>query len=450
MEFEQTTFDVVVIGGGTTGITAALTAAQAGLRVLIIESQLALTGTMANALVTPMMPTFVTSGTQHRQFVQKLEQQAQQSLQGPGSTTIWFSPETAVITAEQLCQEAGITILYQTTVYGVEVVAETIQAVFVQSFNHQLKIMTPRLIDTSGDAIIPRLAGIPVASGDATGHNQAVSFRFEIGNIDITQLRLWCREQGYTFNACDTDSFFEFVHVPNQPACGQLGAIFAAAVANGELEAADIRYIQGFSMPDKPNTLSFNGPQIPASDNTQNPWQLSAYVRTGRMMQQRLWKFLQANIPGFATSFINQEARMLGIRESYRIQGYYELSATDYRQRQKFVDGIAKGDWYIDIHRDDESVEDDAFKQKYTPGEYYEIPYRSLIIPELRNYIAAGRHISCEFAMQSSVRIQATCQMMGEAVGIAAGISFHDGLDFQAIDGQQIKKQLEEAQACHN
>ncbi|MGL5914762.1 MAG: FAD-dependent oxidoreductase, partial [Culicoidibacterales bacterium] len=230
-------------------------------------------------------------------------------------------------------------------------------------------------------------------------------------------------------------------------ACGILGEIFAQAVRDGVLTSEDIRYIQGFTMPTKPGCLSFNGPQIPKSDRSQTPMALSSYVSQGREMQQRLWQFLRQTIPGFEKSFIAQEARMLGIRESYRIHGKYELSADDYRNRQKFEDGIARGDWYIDIHRDDESVEDPSFKAKYAPGEYYEIPYRSLVIEAFANYIAVGRHISCDFAMQSSIRIQATCQMMGEAAGIATKISKTEQIQLNQIDGQKIKKILEENQA---
>ncbi|MGL4522048.1 MAG: FAD-dependent oxidoreductase [Bacilli bacterium] len=431
--------DVCVVGGGTSGVATAYAAADNGCSVVVLEKQLSLAGSMTNALVTPMMPSYVNEGAFHQTFLQDIENFDQKKLKAEG-TVVFFNPETVKYVTEQQLLSKNVVLQYNCTVFDAIIENEQITHVIVQAFNKRFAVAASMFVDASGDAILAEYAGIPTVCGDEHGKNQSVSFRFEIANIDMTELRLWCKSQNYTFNPCTDDEFFEFVHVPNQPLCGNLLHIFTEAMNDGKLTKEDIRYIQGFSMPSKPGVLSFNGPQLPNEYAATDPIGLSRYVSTGRRMQRRLWLFLKENIPGFAHSYIGQEANMLGIRESRRIVGKYVLDERDYAARQVFSDSVARGDWYVDVHNDDLDVEDESFKMKYTPGEFYDIPYSSLVTYEVSNYIAVGRHISTTFKMQSSIRIQATCQDMGERAGVACSVSKKTGVALRELDGTQLKE----------
>ncbi|MEF1245531.1 FAD-dependent oxidoreductase, partial [Vibrio campbellii] len=170
------------------------------------------------------------------------------------------------------------------------------------------------------------------------------------------------------------------------------------------------------------------------------PKTFSEYVRYGRGMQHQLLAFLNRHIPGFEDAFISQEANMLGVRESNRVMGKYIMTGSDYAARRKFEDGVARGDWYIDIHSDDLEVEDESFKKKYDKGEFYEIPYRSLVCTEVSNLIFVGRIISCDFKMQSSIRIQHTCRDMGDAAGRACALAKQLNVALNALDGSLLKQ----------
>lgn len=433
-------YDVVVVGGGTSGVTAALSAAMNGLKVAVIEKRISLTGTQANAMVTPFMPSLVhgskSANLLTHSYHEMMEGQGKLTL--PGNMEL-YSPETFKLMNEQILNQHGVDIFYDATLVQVQTKDQSIESVTALIFDDFYNFEAQYFIDASGDALLSKFAGAKVVKGDKDGTRQSVSFRFEVSNIDFAQLRQYLSDIGYSFCDPKDETFMEFVHVPEVEACGELLTVFQKAIESGEISADIARYMQGFSMPGKPNTLSFNNPQMPNLGPVDDPQVLSEYVHIGRRMQHQLLQFLKANIPGFSHAFISQEANMLGVRESNRVQGLYVMTAEDYKVRRKFPDGIARGDWYIDIHSDDLNVEDESFKKKYDKGEYYEIPYRSLVCNEINNLMFIGRIISCDFKMQSSIRIQHTCRDMGDAAGRACALAKQTQTPLNQLDGSQLK-----------
>ncbi|MBC7003755.1 FAD-dependent oxidoreductase [Photobacterium sp. BZF1] len=433
-------YDVVVVGGGTAGVAAALSASLQGLKVALLEKRIALTGTQANAMVTPFMPSHVhgsaTADMLTRAYREHMAGQGRLTL--PGNMEL-YSPESFKLLNEQVLTENGVEIFYDATVITADTDNGIIQSVTALIFDNFYMFEAEQFIDASGDALLSRFAGAQLMTGDTDGSRQSVSFRFEMANINFDRLRQYLAQADYTFCDPADETFMEFVHVPGVEACGDLLEVFAKAQQNGELTPEIARYIQGFSMPGKPGSLSFNNPQMPQLGNVEDPQVFSEYVRYGRKMQHQLAAFLAANIPGFEQAFISQEANMLGVRESNRVKGRYVMTANDYAQRRKFDDGIARGDWYIDIHSDDLDVEDESFKKKYDKGEYYEIPYRSLVCGEVANLIFVGRIISCDFKMQSSIRIQHTCRDMGDAAGRACALAKQHGIALNQVNGCDLK-----------
>ena len=156
-------------------------------------------------------------------------------------------------------------------------------------------------------------------------------------------------------------------------------------------------------------------------------------------MIRRLVKFLPKYLPGFEKAYLLREATQLGIRESWRISGQYVLTEQDYVKRARFDDGVARGDWYIDVHS---VTKEDVEQAKLSRGEYYEIPYRSLITFEVKNLVVVGRHISSTFLMQASLRIQPTVRDIGQAAGLACAYSVKGNVALNQIDGAVLKQQL--------
>lgn len=432
-------YDCVVVGGGTAGVSCAYTSAQK-LKVLVIEKELSLGGSQTNGLVTPMMPSYTPRHTFHKILLKNLEKHENCNLKPNRETkTIWFNPESMQQIMLNMLIERNVDIMYNAQLIDVELNNNDIKAIIIQTFNHKIRIRAKNFVDASGDAWLARLCNIKTSKAPKNQHS-SLTLRFEMGNIDIPKLKKWCNELNYQFYDPSTkDNFFEFVHIFNNDKLGALKDVLRQGLVDNELDENDLRYIQGFTMSGKSNVMSFNNPQIPNKYCPTNVTHLSQAVTIGTLMQNKLAKFLKKHIPGFENSYILKRANLLGIRESYRIVGKYVMTENDYLNKEKFNDGIACGDWYIDVHSDYETQE---INTKYAKGEYYQIPYRSLICSEVNNYIAIGRHISTTFLMQASTRIQVTCQDMGEAAALACIYSSEHKINLNQIDGKIIKKQL--------
>lgn len=435
-------FDYCIVGGGTAGIAAALSAIDQGLEFIIVEKNINLSGTMVSALVSPMMPT-QTKPTKTREKIISLQREIENSKLSDKNnpTTIWYDGDLLTKSIEkQITGYDKARILFNSTLTDVIVEEGRIKYIIVNSFNNRVAIKSNNYLDSTGDAYLSKLSGVKIESGDESGMPQAISLRHEVANIDIHKLMNFLRDVDYKFNPLDEKEYVEFVYVPGSEILGGVSKIFDEAIANGKLTEAEGRYIQGFTIPSKPGAMTFNSPQLENKYKVSDSLGLSEYVTKGREMIYNVHGFIKENIPGFENSYVSKVANMLGIRESNRIVGQYVLNELDYANRRKFDDGIAMGDWYIDIHTDDLEVESEEFKEKYNKGEYYEIPLRSLLTNELENLIVAGRCISTTFKMQSSVRIQQTVFDMGAAASIAVKISNMNNTPLNKVDGSDVRK----------
>ena len=293
-------------------------------------------------------------------------------------------------------------------------------------------------VDSSGDAVLARLAGVPVTHGDENGNDQISSLRFEMGGIDAERYRNYVMSLHDTYSQFPTGYFYESAMVGGRGFV--LEPLFQKGVEDGVLKPEDLRYYQTFSLPGKPGCMAFNCPHlVELTDNTK-AMDRSRAITQGHVMIRRLVKFLQTYMPGFENAYLLREASMLGIRESYRLAGKYVLTEKDYTDQARFRDAVARGDWYIDVH----SATKGLYHQKaYQPGDYYEIPYRSMVCDKIKNIVVAGRCISTTFLMQASVRIIPTCIDMGQAAGVACACSQKHGIALNEIDGAKLQNQLD-------
>ncbi|MGM0792488.1 MAG: FAD-dependent oxidoreductase [Bacillota bacterium] len=428
--------DCAVIGGGTGGAAAALSALEEGLSTLIVEKTISLGGTQTNSLVSPMMPTYVKAQKINSLIISRLHQENIRTNDGT-TTCSWFNVEALSFVLEQLITERGGEILYDSSYVDCMKEEKRITFVVLNTSSGLAAVKAKTFIDATADAVLSRSAGVPAYSGNKNGENQQISFRFEMGGIDVAALRKYVLSQGEAFCRIEDPDFFEIAMVPGKG--HKLEPLFRKGLVNGDLQEEDLRYFQAFTQPGKPTAMSFNCPHVPGIHQTTDPVLRSKAVTKGREMIRRLVKFLPKYMPGFEHAFLLKEATQLGIRESWRIAGQYTMTEKDYVNRARFEDGIARGDWYIDVH----SVTTENIEEaKLSKGEYYEIPYRSLITFEVDNLIAVGRHISSTFLMQASLRIQPTVRDMGQAAGLACAVSIREKTDLNKLDGSILKKKL--------
>ena len=407
--------DVCVAGGGPSGTAAAVMAARNNAKTVLVERGVALGGLAVLGCVYPFMDTHAPdSDTPYvAEVKERLRKHGIEPIDGVTQQT-WYNPETLTLIYDEMCAEAGVDVLFQTVVVDTVVEGSKIMACIVQTIAGLAAIHAGTFIDCTGDAYLSRSAGVPYEQGyEKTGNNQPLSFRFEMGGIDIERLYQyvavelkedWCKSK---------PPYFEIAEAMHRKQRYKLEELMAKGVENGEITQEEAEYMQGYTIIGKNGVMSMNCPEIPVRFSATDPISYSKAVTFGRRMMHNIASYLIRHLPGFENAFISREAAMLGARESWRIRGKHYLVEDDYHNQSRFPDAVCRTAWFIDAHGEKVS-------EKLPKGGFYEIPYRSLVTNEIPNLLVAGRCISASFILQASMRIQPTCMSIGEAAGIAA------------------------------
>lgn len=428
-------WDTVIVGGGSAGSAAGITAARGGCKTLIIDKNTSLGGTGVHAKVTPTMPTHC--------GVHPLLIELDKNLRTSGqSDSLFFSAEAMSFTLETLYCEAGGDILYDTLLMDCLTENERIKTLILCGVEGFFAVKGTNFIDASGDAVLAAAAEIPTVCGDSEGNNQLCSLRFEMSNVDILRFENYMMSLDHRAPSYATTAHFEAAMVPEREF--PLEADFQKGVSDGVLLKSDIHYFQVFAIDGKPGFLSFNCPHLVDLPKNMSSLSRSRAMIGGHAAIRRLARFLNMYIPGFECAMIANEASMLGVRESRRVIGAYTLTKEAFIDHAKFSDGVVRADWMIDVHSATGGLQ---HRLRMPRGEYYEIPWRCMICHEIENLAVAGRCISTDFDMQASVRIIPTCIGMGEVAGAAAVLCLEQNLSFHQLNGASLKKAVDNYQS---
>lgn len=429
--------DICICGGGPSGTAAAITAAKNGAKVILIERGITLGGLQTLGCVFPVMPTKITGSDtpyilelnenfrKHGENPLTYRETEKYSKEGEGLGN--YRPELLSEIYDEMCEETGVEILYNTSLIGSKVSGGKITDAIIHTLEGIFSISAKIFVDATGDAVLSRSSGLKVEKGsEKTGRNQPMSFRFEMGGVDIKKVYNFFTKK-YKDDWSTNPPAFEFAKWTKTE------EFFKKGVASGEVTEDDILYIQAFTIPDKPNTMSMNCPELPPLGySSTDTISYSKGVTFGRKMIRRLAKFFIKSLPGFEKAYISREATILGVRESWRVHGKYYLTEEDYFGAKKFPDAVCRTAYPIDIHDTNLTLE------KLKVGEFYEIPYRALVTNEIENFAVVGRCASGNFSAQASFRIQPTCMSMGEAAGIAAAYSLKNNIAMNQIEWDKI------------
>jgi hypothetical protein len=423
-------FDVIIIGGGSSGVAAAIASARTGARTALIEKNGFLGGTATAALVTPMMP----NQSNGQNLVEGIYQEVLDGLaqkyggadrfcdNNPG----WVNPELLKTYLDEVCQAAGVTLYFNLELIAVDCdTPERVSRITCAFNGMKLDFTAKQFIDASGNADFSYLAGVPML--DDPGR-QAISLRFLMGGVNFDIFAAWIQQMdpdlqnSAVFKHPNGNWMLSTAHTLDGPNW-VLRPIFEQGMAQNIIGQAEAAYFQLFTVPGMPGVVSLNCPRVETLQplDPLNPEDISYAYTKGRQQITRLVNFCTALIPGFEHAYLSQVAPQLGIRESRRIKGRYIITDADILACRKFPEeAVARCSYPIDIHQASPDA-DKGGLHKLREGDYYDVPLRSLQPETLENALVVGRCISASFVAQSSLRIQPVCWSMGEAAGRLAG-----------------------------
>ena len=159
---------------------------------------------------------------------------------------------------------------------------------------------------------------------------------------------------------------------------------------------------------------------------------------SGRQMRQ-ISEFLKRYVPGFQNAYVMQSGVNVGVRETRRILGEYQLTADDVLSARKFDDAIARGAYPVDIHNPKGAG---TVLKRLPPGEAYDIPMRCLLPQRTDRLIVAGRCISVDHRAHNATKEIPPCIATGEAAGTAGALSVARGITPRELDVSSLRERL--------
>ncbi|MBC7092169.1 MAG: FAD-dependent oxidoreductase [Nitrososphaeria archaeon] len=430
--------DIIVVGAGPAGVSAAIAAAREGVSVLLIERYGILGGTLAAAMVPHFdpIPLIGLKGIP-REIYDRLKREGAliegfaEKIEMP--YTFWetgsaFDPEMFKLILLEMIEEANVKLLLHSLVVGSLAKEGNVCGVIVENKSGRQAFKAKVVIDATGDGDVAALSGAQFEKG-----YMALTPCFRIGNVDLEKV------------------FGYFKNVPEEfgshPRLGKYMQDYARsciiagfhklvkdAIENGVLPPGYIRET-GFNfhlMPRKGevcvNTLSiFNVDAL-------NAFELTEAEVKGRKLMKAVFDFAKKYVPGFENAYLIDSGFQIGVRETRRIIGDYVLTLEDIQNERKFDDAVVRAKWaHTDIH------DPKSGKWSYSLIEGpYDIPYRCLLPKNVENLLVSGRCISTTHEALGSVRIAPICMATGQAAGAASSIAVKENVSPRKVTIQKL------------
>ncbi len=409
----NTHWDLIIVGGGFTGVSAAIAAARHGMRVLLADQAGFLGGAACNCLVNPFMDYKTERDGNMLQLCRGIFEEICEGMHNLGGMKDpMFHEEALKLVLDRMTISAGVEVLLHVTLCSAKTQNEKITSVCFVGKSGIMSFSARYFIDATGDADLAFLAGCPTQLGrEEDNLCQPMTLCFRIANIDMDE---------YKASRAGINKLYQQFQKE-----GKIQNPRENVLIFGNLVK---------------NTLHFNTTRIVKHDPT-NPFDLTRAEMQAREQMYEMYCFLKDNICGFENSDLSFSAPQIGVRESRKIIGHHVLTGEELLTYTKFEDAIAAGNYDIDIHNPEGTG---TIIRSIPKGEYYTIPYRSLQPIGINNLLVAGRCLSANHEAQASVRIMPICACMGEAAGIAVSVAAAENVSVKHADVCLIQKKLKE------
>jgi len=417
-------------------------AADAGARVVLAERYGFLGGNATAALVMPLM----SFHTQHHQPERRGVTTLLPTDHGPGDPVVGgvlarllerlvraggaippslatgyvvpFDPEWFKLTALDLLDEAGVQFLFHAFASGV-LGESQVNGVIFETKSGPLAIRAKVTIDCTGDADLAVQAGAPHEVGRADGLVQPMTLMFRMAQFGHAAFEEYVKKNPKQWRG---------VH-------GLWDLVREATLAGVlKLPREDILF---FGTPHE-GEVSVNSTRVTRVNGT-DVWDLSYAEWKSRQQMRQIAEFLREYVPGFEDSYVVQSGVNVGVRETRRIIGDYQLTAEDVLGARKFDDAIARGAYPVDIHNPAGSG---TILKRLPPGEAYDIPLRCLMPRNAEGLIVAGRCMSGTHEAHSSYRVMPIVMATGHAAGVCAALAARSGAPPRAVPVRQVQREL--------
>lgn len=423
--------DVIVVGSGSAGSTAAIAAARAGADVLLVERHGFLGGTSTAVLDT--FYGFYTPGDQARKVVGGVGDDVVDALRtyGPvvlrpnsfgAGTGVTYHPEHLKVVWEQLAEDAGVRVLLHATVQDAVATEGNVDEVTLATKAGLRRVRARCCVDASGDADLAHFAGFGYESAGELAPAQTLTTTFKMVGVDTARRRQVSKAEVQQLMAAAAESS-EYA-LPRREGSDHITPVDGmTATVMTRLDSCERR---------GDRVVDATDPDFLTRAETHGRRQALAYVR-----------FLRDKVPGYERAQLASFGTQIGVRETRRVYGDYRLTRDDVLGGRQFDDQIGLCGAPIEDHH---SGHDTAWKF-LADGTAVGIPYRTLLVRDAANVLVAGRCFSASHDAHAAVRSMAQCMAMGQAAGTAAALAATGGTTPRDLDVDDLRQRLRKAGA---
>jgi hypothetical protein len=330
-----------------------------------------------------------------------------------------FDPEVFKLVALELLDEAGVRFLLHA--FASEVIGDhDVRGVVFETKSGPVVIRARVVIDCTGDGDVAARAGAPYEIGrEEDDLVQPMTLMFRVTEFDRASFEAYVKQRPGQWRG---------VH--------GLWDLIRKATADGKLwlSREDMLF---FATPHD-REVSVNSTRVMKVLGT-DVWDLTFAEWESRRQMRQIADFLRHYVPGFERSYVVQSGVNVGVRETRRILGDYQLTADDILQARKFPDVVARSTYPVDIHNPEGSG---TTLQRLPPGEAYDIPLRCLLPREVEGLLVAGRCISGTHEAHSSYRVMPVSMATGQAAGVCAALATRHGTAPRAVPTAEVQNEL--------
>lgn len=409
-------YDVVVVGGGCAGVTAAVGAVKAGASTLLIERNSYLGGEATNAGITAFCGFYSCGGNPVRvvegvgsevlEEMDKIGPTYEHIVSVSGNHNFNFDSEYLKIALDNLMEDENVDFLLHTVLTGAKVEDGKIVSIQCSDDEGSFTIAAKNFVDATGDANLVHLAGGETGWGDEEGNPMVATLTFRLSNVDTSR--------------------------------DLTPAAVEKAVKKGK--EAGLPYMtreKGFILKRAgSNIVSVLLPSMQPEGMTGAD--LTEMERNGRKQVLSYVKALTTYLPGMEDAQLAVIGPSLGFRETRRMIGRDTITTEDVLERRKRSDGVARGGWKPEIHK---SLVQLGTYIEVKDGSWFDIPLGALQSKTIGNLFGAGRIVSSDPTAYAAVRVMGTCFATGHAAGAAAACQARDGVaDAETIRAELVKQ----------
>ena len=409
---QKENYDVVVIGSGPAGVSAAITAGRNQARTLLVES----CGRVGGISTAGMMSHF-TGRVGNKLYHEILERAAQKNVFEKGKPKIQIDPELLTLTYIEMLEEANVDILLYTTFCDVIMESNTVTGVICHNKGGFIAFNAKVVIDASGDGDVAYKSGAEYIKGrESDGKMQPATLMFKVGGVDMER-------------AVFPGSFETLIPTER----GELQALAREKLPH---PAGHVLLYKSTI----PGIVTCNMTNVIDVDGTSAEDLTRAEIICRKQMPL-IVDFLREYVPGYEQCYIVGSASLMGIRETRHFKGVSTLTEQEIENAVQHDDYVVyDAHFNFDVHNiTGAGLDKTGCQHNFKQQNGYTIPYGCMIPEKIDGLLLSGRNISGTHMAHSNYRVMPICVGIGEACGAAAAIAAKSGRRLRDIDASEIR-----------